>query len=76
MRTKQDILNDAIELPVRDRADLAAELIASLDGEPESEVNAAWAEEVERRAASVADGTAKGRPWSEVRRDLERLPGS
>ena len=34
------------------------------------------ASDIERRVASVGAGTAKARPWSDVRRDLERRQGS
>ena len=44
------LLHDAMNLPVSERAELAADLLASLDGEPEADVEAAWASEIERRA--------------------------
>ena len=62
----QDFLPKALGLTVSERAELAAELLVSLDGEPEADVEAAWAAEIECRAKRVADGDAKGRPWSEV----------
>jgi putative addiction module component (TIGR02574 family) len=61
-------------LPVKERADLAAELLASLDdaaGEDPAEVEAAWAEEIERRARRVISGESVGIPWDEVRRRAE-----
>ena len=39
-----------MDLPLSERAELAADLLASLDGEPETDVKAAWAVEIERRA--------------------------
>jgi hypothetical protein len=59
-------------LTVAERAEVAAELLASLDGEPEEAVEAAWADEIQRRAERVLRGDAEGRPWPEVRDDLER----
>jgi putative addiction module component (TIGR02574 family) len=44
------LLHDAMDLPVSERAELAADLLASLDGEPEADVEAAWTSEIERRA--------------------------
>ncbi len=67
-----DILNDAMRLSTAERAELAAALLASLDGEPEENVEAAWAAEIERRAERVRSGKAKGRPWPEIRDGLER----
>lgn len=58
-----------------ERAGVAAELLASLDGELETDIEEAWAGEIERRIERIRSGTAKGRPWSEVRDDLERRPG-
>ena len=67
----ESILNDALRLSTSERTDLAAALLASLDGEPEDEVEAAWAAEIERRARSVRSGRARGRPWPAVRDRLE-----
>ena len=59
------------------RADVAAELLASLDEAPPSDpaqVEAAWAREIERRARRVMSGESVGEPWSDVReRVLRRL---
>ena len=67
-----DILNNAMRLSTAERAELAAALLASLDGEPEDEVEAAWAAEIQRRVERVRSGEAKGRPWPEVRKHLGR----
>ena len=40
------LLHDAMELPLPERAELAADLLASLDGEPDADVAAAWASEI------------------------------
>jgi hypothetical protein len=48
----QEVLREALALPVAERADVAAELLASLDdaeAENLAEVEAAWAAEIERR---------------------------
>lgn len=45
-------LHDAMELPFPEHAELAADLLASLDGEPEADVEAARASEIEPRARS------------------------
>ena len=73
----QDLLREALALPVSDRADVAAELLASLDDAPaedQAEVEAAWAAEIERRARRVMSGESAGEPWEDVRaRVLRRL---
>ena len=70
----QELLREAMALPVKERADLAAELLASLDdaaAEDPAEVEAAWAAEIERRARSVMTGETAGIPWEDVRRRAE-----
>ena len=62
-------------LPVEERADVAAELLASLDEAPEqsaAEVEAAWAHEIERRARRVMNGESTGEPWEDVRARVVR----
>ncbi|MFO7565741.1 MAG: addiction module protein [Enhygromyxa sp.] len=68
----ESLLSIALQLPVDERAELAAELLASLDGEPSPDVDAAWAKEIERRARRVLDQGSRGRTWDEVREDLRR----
>lgn len=70
----QELLREALALPVADRADVAAELLASLDdaeAENPAEVEAAWAAEIERRARRVLAGESVAIPWDEVRRRAE-----
>jgi putative addiction module component (TIGR02574 family) len=71
-KTTEDILNSAMRLSTTERAELAAALLASLDGEPEDAVEAAWAAEIQRRVERVRSGTAKGRSWPEIRERLDR----
>lgn len=53
---------------------MAGLLIKSLEGEPDSEVEAAWATEIERRVAELDADTVKTIPREEVRqRLLDRL---
>ena len=64
----QEILNTALQLPDKDRAELAASLIESLDQPFDSDVQAAWAEEIQRRMADLDCGAVKAIPWDEARR--------
>ena len=69
------ILQEALQLPVKDRAAVAAELLASLEVEPlddPREVQRAWAAEIERRAQRVLAGDSEGRPWEDVRQRIEK----
>lgn len=67
---------EALDLPVRERAQLVHRLIASLnedaDEDPE-EVERAWEEEIRRRVAEVESGTAELIPAEEVFAELRRL---
>ena len=73
-RDFKDIFRDAADLPDRDRATLAGLLIESLEGEPDPDIEAAWAAEIERRVAELDAGAVKTIPWEEVRqRLLDRL---
>lgn len=70
-RDARNLLIEAMNLSVRDRADLVAELLASLDGDVDPDVEAAWAEEIERRARDVLAGKGKGVDWDTFRRKLD-----
>jgi putative addiction module component (TIGR02574 family) len=70
----QDVLRDALALPLDERADVAAELLASLDDaamERPADVEAAWAAEIERRARRALANESGGIPWDDVRRRAE-----
>lgn len=49
---------------------MAAELLASLDGESDEDVEVAWAAEIHRRVQRVAEGKAKFEDWNVVRNQL------
>ncbi len=71
----QELLREALALPTDERADVAAELLASLD-EPMTDnpatVQAAWGKEIERRARRVLAGESPGEPWEDVRERIAR----
>jgi putative addiction module component (TIGR02574 family) len=66
------VLAEAMRLDEPDRALVAAELIASLDGPPDADVETAWAAEIERRVAEIEAGTAELTAWADVREQIER----
>ena len=68
----QAVLAEALRLDVDARAEVAAELLASLDGPADSDAEAAWAAEIERRVAAIEAGTVKLEPWEEVKRRIEQ----
>ncbi|HEX4418939.1 MAG TPA: addiction module protein [Kofleriaceae bacterium] len=60
----RDVFHAALQLPIDRRADLAAELLRSLDEEerslPQTEVDRRWAEEITRRADRAIRGESTG----------------
>ena len=72
-----EIFTEATELDEKDRAKLAGLLLESIDTEADPDVEAAWAAELDRRSASVDDGSAELIPWEDVkRRTREKLARS
>ena len=66
----QVVLDEALKLAAHERAEVAEQLIASLDEGPDTEVEQAWQEEVQRRLQQVERGEVKTVPWEEVQRRL------
>jgi len=69
-RDVAELFREASQLPEADRAELAGRLIESLDGEPDEGVEAAWAEEIERRVRQLDSGEVQTIPWEKVRAKL------
>lgn len=68
------LLHDVMHLSVSERAELVADLLASLDGEPEADVEAAWASEIERRAREALANPDDDVAWETVRAELHAAP--
>ena len=66
------ILAEALRLDSSERAEVAAELLASLDGPADPDAEAAWEAEIGRRVADIEAGTAKLEPWEDVKRRIEK----
>ncbi len=56
MSTFEEILSAALALSPGARAMLADELLQSLDGPHQEPIDAAWAEEIERRIREIDEG--------------------
>ena len=70
------LLQDALQLPPKARADIAGTLIESLDSEAQEGVDEAWAREIARRIRDVESGKVKLVPWGEVRSRLRNRLGA
>jgi putative addiction module component (TIGR02574 family) len=67
----QRLLDDALTLPANDRAELAAELLASLDAVAAG-VEAAWAAEIARRAADARENPDDEEDWRSALAEVQR----
>jgi len=64
--TKEDLLFEAMKLPLKERADLAGELLKSLEEPPEAEHKELWLDVAERRLQEMRDGKVREIPAEEV----------
>jgi putative addiction module component (TIGR02574 family) len=71
-KAAEAVLADALRLDLDARAEVAAELLASLDGPADPGTEAAWAVEIERRVAAIEAGTVKLEAWEDVKRRIEK----
>ena len=70
-KAAEALLRDALDLDERERAEMAAALLESLEpAVDEAEIEQAWQEEVARRVAALDSGQAELIPWEEVRKQL------
>ena len=66
------VLADALRLDDDARANLAAELLASLDGPADAGAEHAWDVEISRRIEAIESGAMPLEPWESVRRRIEK----
>jgi hypothetical protein len=70
-KTREAVLSEALELAPEERADVAFELLQSLDSLPAPELtDEGWIAEIERRARAALAGEP-GILWPEARRRVE-----
>ena len=67
----QKVLGEALGLTDEERADVAQELVASLDGPSDADAEEAWVVEIERRARRVPAALTGGDDWSAARAEIE-----
>jgi putative addiction module component (TIGR02574 family) len=64
-----ELLAEALRLPRSERAQVAEELLSSLE-ESDDEVASAWASELERRSQEVAEGRVQTAAWGTARTSI------
>ena len=69
----ETIRREALSLSVQERAELAEQLLSSLDALSESEIEQLWLLEAARRAAELDRGLMKRVAAEEVRRKAQAL---
>ena len=72
----EDLENQALRLPPKERSELIHRLIVSLDGAPEESPEAiakAWDEEIARRVADMEAGRTKWIPAEEVFKEVDAI---
>ena len=69
----EELSAQARTLPPEDRARLAEDLLASLQEDCETEAEAAWDIEIERRVSEVRAGTARLIPAEDVDAEARRI---
>jgi Putative addiction module component len=67
----QKLLGEALDLTDEERAEVALELVASLDGPKDADAEDAWVAEIERRARRVLAEPDGGEDWSAARAEIE-----
>lgn len=67
------VVAEALTLGPRERAAIIVELLESLDGDPETDVSAAWDAEIRRRVDQVRDGSVEGDALSDAIAELDEV---
>ena len=69
-KATESVLADALRLDAKARAELAVEILASLDGPADPDAATAWDEEIRRRVLVLEAGTEKLESWENVKRRI------
>jgi len=72
--SREELFRNALALDASDRTELVGLLIDSLDPETEQGAEAAWLQEIDRRAQELDSGTVQTIPWEIARERLLRAP--
>ena len=72
--SREEVFRKALALDASDRNELVGLLIDSLDPATEQGAEAAWLQEIDRRARELESGTVQAIPWEIARERLLRAP--
>jgi hypothetical protein len=68
--SREELLAQLLRLPREDRAQLAQELLVSLEEPDDDAVAAAWVPELERRSREMAEGAVQAVEWTTARAEI------
>ena len=71
-RTLADLSEEALKLPQKEQLKLARTILEKNEARGSGDVDAAWEAEIDRRIQMIDSGVAKGRPFADVLRDIDR----
>jgi len=73
MTTPSDVLNAALGLQSNERAEVAHQLLLSLEPAGfDEDVEQAWADEIRQRLRAIREGSVTLRPWDDALADLRQ----
>lgn len=67
------LLERALALDLRERAEMAGALIHSLDKSVDQDAEEVWQKEIARRMSEVESGSVKTIPWETVRKEAQAI---
>jgi hypothetical protein len=72
MTAPADVLTLAMQLPEKERAAIAHELLLSLEPEAfdDDEISSAWQTEIESRLQKIADGKHQSHDWRQALQEI------
>lgn len=70
-RAKEILKKELLELDPAERAEVAEEALRSLTDSTYGELSPAWEQEIDRRVASIDDGSAELIPGEDVFKEIE-----
>jgi putative addiction module component (TIGR02574 family) len=70
-RAKEILRRELLDLDPADRAEIAEDVLRSLDGTPYGELSPAWEDEIQNRLRDAENGTAELIPGDEVFQAIE-----
>ena len=68
----QKLLEEALTLPEEERAELASKILATLDGPPDDDAEAQWADEIARRLEEYEKDPTRAESWAVVKARIRR----